>query len=251
MGGGFGSKFPPDPWGAESARLSKESGGRPVKFFLDRATELTIAGIRPSHFAKIKIGAKKDGTITSWMSDSWSSGGAGGGPATPLPYVFANIPNARINHASVSLNSGPQRAWRAPNHPQASFLTCSALTDLAAKLNMDPLAVFMKNANLTLREATYLDQFKKAAELIDWKNKYHAPGEGKGGGDGAGGGGGGGGQNGGAGGATFGGDDGAFSGENGNCLAPGGGVISGGTAGGGGAPNTAGPTGTITVSFFS
>jgi hypothetical protein len=34
-------------------------------------------------------------------------------------------------------------------------------------------------------------------------------------------------------------------------LAPGGGVISGGTAGSGGAPNTAGPTGTITVSFFS
>lgn len=180
MGGGFGSKFPPDPWGAESARLSKESGGRPVKFFLDRATELTIAGIRPSHFAKIKIGAKSDGTITSWMSDSWSSGGAGGGPATPIPYVYANIPNARINHASVSLNSGPQRAWRAPNHPQAAFLTCSALTDLAAKLNMDPLTLFTKNANLTLREATYTDQLKKAAELIDWKNKYHAPGEGKG-----------------------------------------------------------------------
>jgi hypothetical protein len=34
-------------------------------------------------------------------------------------------------------------------------------------------------------------------------------------------------------------------------LAPGGGVISGGTAGGGGAPNTNGPAGTITVSFFS
>jgi hypothetical protein len=34
-------------------------------------------------------------------------------------------------------------------------------------------------------------------------------------------------------------------------LAPGGGVISGGAAGGGGAPNIAGPTGTITVSFFS
>jgi hypothetical protein len=28
-------------------------------------------------------------------------------------------------------------------------------------------------------------------------------------------------------------------------------VVSGGTAGGGGAPNNAGPTGTITVSFFS
>jgi xanthine dehydrogenase YagR molybdenum-binding subunit len=180
MGGGFGSKFPPDSWGAESAKLSKASGGRPVKVFLDRATELTIAGVRPSHYAKIKIGAKSDGSITAWQSDSWSSGGFGGGGMSPIPYVFVNIPNRRNNHAAVSLNSGPQRAWRAPNHPQASFLTCSALTDLAAKLNMDPLALLQKNAGLTLRAETYKNQLAKAAELIDWKNKYHAPGEGKG-----------------------------------------------------------------------
>lgn len=180
MGGGFGSKFPPDSWGAESAKLSKGAGGRPVKVFLDRATELTIAGVRPSHYAKIKIGAKSDGSITAWQSDSWSSGGFGGGGMSPIPYVFVNIPNRRNNHAAVSLNSGPQRAWRAPNHPQAAFLTCSALTDLAAKLNMDPLALLHKNAGLTLRADTYRNQLEKAAELIDWKNKYHAPGEGKG-----------------------------------------------------------------------
>jgi hypothetical protein len=34
-------------------------------------------------------------------------------------------------------------------------------------------------------------------------------------------------------------------------LAPGGGVISGGAAGGGGAPNTVGPGGVITVSYYS
>jgi xanthine dehydrogenase YagR molybdenum-binding subunit len=180
MGGGFGSKFPPDSWGAQAAHLSRESGGRPVKLFLDRATELTIAGVRPSHFAKIKIGAKKDGTLTAWQSDSWSSGGFAGGGTSPLPYVFVNIPHRRLNHAAVSLNAGPQRAWRAPNHPQASFLTCSALTDLAAKLNMDPLDLFTKNANVTLREATYKAQLAKAAELIEWKSKYHTPGEGKG-----------------------------------------------------------------------
>ena len=180
MGGGFGSKFAPDTWGVESAKLSKESGGRPVKLFLDRATELTIAGIRPSHYAKIKIGAKADGSITAWQSDSWSSGGFAGGPLTPIPYVFVNIPNTRTNHAAVSLNSGPQRAWRAPNHPQGSFITCSALTDLAAKLKMDPLALFLKNTGITLREATYTDQLNKAAELIDWKSKYHTPGEGTG-----------------------------------------------------------------------
>ena len=47
MGGGFGSKFPSDIWGMESAKASKESGGKPVKFFHNRADELTIAGVRP------------------------------------------------------------------------------------------------------------------------------------------------------------------------------------------------------------
>ncbi len=138
MGGGFGSKFPADRWQIEGAHLSKAAGGKPVKVFLDRATELTIAGVRPSHFAKIKIGAKKDGTMTSWQSESWSTGGFGGGGMAPLPYVFNKIPNFRLNHTAVSLNTGPIRAWRAPNHPQASFLTCSALEDMAAKAEHRP-----------------------------------------------------------------------------------------------------------------
>ena len=180
MGGGFGSKFPSDRWGAESANLSKASGGKPVKFFLDRATELTIAGVRPSHFAKIKVGAKKDGTITSWDSQSWSSGGFGGGGMPPIPYVFTKIPNLRLNHTAVSLNAGPQRAWRAPNHPQASFLTCSALEDLAAKLKMDPMEMFEKNLSYTARPDTYRGQLKQAAELSDWKKLWHPRGEGSG-----------------------------------------------------------------------
>jgi xanthine dehydrogenase YagR molybdenum-binding subunit len=180
MGGGFGSKFPSDRWGGESANLSKESGGKPVKLFLDRATELTIAGVRPSHFAKIKVGAKKDGTITAWQSQSWSTGGLGGGGMAPIPYVFSKLPNFRLNHTAVSLNAGPQRAWRAPNHPQASFLTCSALEDLAAALKMDSLDFFLKNVEYTPRPETYRAQLTKAAELIEWKKLWHPRGEGKG-----------------------------------------------------------------------
>jgi len=180
MGGGFGSKFPSDRWGSEGALLSKASNGRPVKLFLDRATELTIAGVRPSHFAKIKIGAKKDGTITAWESLSWSSGGFGGGGMPPIPYVFTKIPNFRLNHTAVSLNAGPQRAWRAPNHPQASFLTCSALEDMAAKLNMDPLEFLLKNLSYTARPEVYKSQLEKAAEIIEWKKLWQPRGAGKG-----------------------------------------------------------------------
>lgn len=172
MGGGFGSKFPSDRWGSEGAQLSKASGGRPVKLYLDRATELTIAGVRPSHFAQIRLAAKPDGTITAWESKSWSSGGFGGGGMAPLPYVFTKIPNFRLNHSAVSLNAGPQRAWRAPNHPQASFLTCSALDDLAAKLKVDPLEFFNKNIQYTVRPDVYKSQLAKAAELIEWKKNF-------------------------------------------------------------------------------
>ncbi|HET8549057.1 MAG TPA: molybdopterin cofactor-binding domain-containing protein, partial [Bryobacteraceae bacterium] len=113
MGGGFGSKFPAGRWGVEATRLSKEGGGRPVKLFLDRRSELTIAGVRPSDFADIKIAAKKDGTITGWQSRSWSTGGFTGGGMPPIPYVYTKIPNIRLNHTSVSLNTGPVQAWRA------------------------------------------------------------------------------------------------------------------------------------------
>jgi xanthine dehydrogenase YagR molybdenum-binding subunit len=177
MGGGFGSKFPSDKWGSESALLSKASGGKPVKLFLDRATELTIAGTRPSAFGKIKIGAKKDGTIVAWQSDSWATGGFGGGGMPPIPYVFTKIPNYRLNHTAVQLNAGSARAWRAPNNPQASFLTCSAVDDLAAKLKMDPLDLFLKNVDITIRPDTYRAQLNKAAEMIEWKKNWRPRGE--------------------------------------------------------------------------
>ncbi len=180
MGGGFGSKFPSDRWGAECAQLSKMSGGKPVKLFLDRATELTIAGVRPSAFAEIKVAADKEGNLVAWDSKSWASGGFTGGGMPPIPYVFTKIPNYRLNHQAVSLNAGMARAWRAPNHPQASFLTCSALEDLAAKLNMDPLDLFLKNVDLTARPDTYRSQLNKAAELIEWKKNWHPRGQGSG-----------------------------------------------------------------------
>ncbi len=174
MGGGFGSKFPSDLWGSEAAYLSKESGGKPVKLFLERATELQIAGNRPSVFAKIKVGAKSDGTITAWESTTWATGGFGGGGlnAQLFPYVFRKVPNRRINHTAVSINTGSARAWRAPNHPQVSFLTCSALEDLAAKLKMDPIEMFKKNLEFTDRPEVYSKQLDIAAGLIDWKANW-------------------------------------------------------------------------------
>jgi len=177
IGGGFGSKFGPDEWDITAARLSKKAGGKPVKMFNERDAELMVAGARPSDYARVKIGVKKDGTITAWESQSWGSGGIGGGGSPPIPYIF-NIPNQRKQHTNIINHIGSQRAWRAPNHPQACAITMTALEDAAAALNMDPYDFFMKNIELTGQRAQiYSDELKIAADLIDWKKNWHARGD--------------------------------------------------------------------------
>jgi len=172
VGGAFGSKFSPDRWGIESVHLAK-AAGRPVKLMLDRNMEMEVAGARPSCFAKVKVAAKKDGTIVAWDSHSWGTGGPAGATMPPLPYVL-NIPNKVTRHTSVSTNTGPSRAWRAPNHPQAALVTMCALDDLAAKLNIDALEFFSKNASLAGdRAEVYRQELRQAAEMIDWQKNWH------------------------------------------------------------------------------
>lgn len=178
IGGGFGSKFPVDRWGLEATRLSKTLGGRPIKLMLERDAELAIAGTRPSAYARVKVGAKRDGTLVAWESESWGSGGVAGTGMPPYPYVW-QFANQQTRHHSISTNNGPQRAWRAPNHPQACLVTMGALEDLAAKLQMDPLDFVLKNIEMTgVRANVYRDELLKAAEMIEWKKLWRPRGEG-------------------------------------------------------------------------
>ena len=176
MGGGFGSKFNVDRWGIECAQLAKEAKA-PVKWMLPREPELTVAGDRPSFYAQIKMGAKKDGTVVYWASKSWGTGGPTGSGSPPLPYVF-QFPDRKHQHFSIPTNMAASRAWRAPNHPQACFLTMTAFEDLAAALKMDPVEVFLKNLQFAgARAKTYADELKIGPDLMEWKKKWHARGD--------------------------------------------------------------------------
>jgi xanthine dehydrogenase YagR molybdenum-binding subunit len=182
MGGGFGSKFQADTWGISAAVLAKKAG-RPVKMMLDRDQELMVAGMRPSLYAKVKVGAKKDGTLTAWQSESYGTSGPQPGANANLPYVLqVNLPIQR-KHTTVLTNIGPARAWRAPNHPQFCLVTMSAMEDLAAKLNMDPVQFLLKNMqfagerNKGFGTKDYEQELAKASELMDWKKKWHPRGD--------------------------------------------------------------------------
>ena len=179
IGGGFGSKFGPDRWGIYSAKLSKKAGGAPVKMMLSRAEEFEVAGCRPSAYARVRVAAKKDGTLTAWDSFGWGTGGPGGGGSPPIPYLIRDrVPNYRTQWTAVVNNIGPARAWRAPNHPQACLITMAALDDLAHKLGMNPLDFLKKNIELTGPRANiYMDEFPIADELMGWTKRWHPRGD--------------------------------------------------------------------------
>jgi xanthine dehydrogenase YagR molybdenum-binding subunit len=195
MGGGFGSKFGPDVQGNTAAELARMAKA-PVKLMLDRAAEITVAGNRPSAYARIKIAGTKDGKITAFAADGYGTGGAASGSsgfqAGILPYVYADaIPAVHNSGKVVRTNCGNQRAYRAPNHPQSCALTEWAIDDLAAKLDLDPMQLRLKNlppnnpgnnplTYLALRETIYKDEIQTAAKLADWEKKWHPPGKGNG-----------------------------------------------------------------------
>jgi len=124
------------------------------------------------------VAAKKDGTLTAWDSDTWGTGGIGTAGHPPLPYVI-QPPNRHWKHTAVSANIGGARAWRAPNHPQGALITMAALDDLAAKLQMDPIDLLMKNVNLAphILQKTYQEELQKASELARWKQNWHPRGD--------------------------------------------------------------------------
>ncbi len=191
MGGGFGSKFGPDIQGIVAAELARAAKA-PVKLMLDRASEIVAGGNRPSAYGKVKIGATKDGKLTSYEVDCYGTPGVGVTDTVTfnaLPYVYP-IPYKR-KHVRIRTNAAMQRAMRAPNHPQNCTLTEFILDDLAAKLGMDPLQLRLKNLPQNnpekvktaphsldaLKNTIYQREIEIAAALAKWKEKWHPPGK--------------------------------------------------------------------------
>ncbi len=109
VGGGFGAKFGAGNPGVVAAILSKQTGA-PVRLMLDRKEEHLSVGNRPSSDQTLRIGARKDGTITAIQLISYGTAGCGtgagcAGPATHL-YKWATL---HTEENDVFTNAGPGR----------------------------------------------------------------------------------------------------------------------------------------------
>ena len=145
---------------------------------LSRKEEHLVTGNRPSAYARVKAGADSSGKLVAFDAETWGTGGAMQGAGFSVPYPVYVFPNRRQRHRDVWINAGPQRAFRAPGHPQACFVTEVVLDEMADRLKIDPLELRMRN--LQPPDASGVDQpnrqwrkyFPIGAEKIGWSKRH-------------------------------------------------------------------------------
>lgn len=177
MGGGFGSKLGFDVQVAIAARLAKQAGA-PVKLMLTRKEEHLVTGNRPSAYAKVRAGVDAQGKFVGFDAETWGTGGAGQGAGFSVPYPTYVFGNRRQRHRDAYTTAGPQRAMRAPGHPQASFVTEVVIDELADRLRMDPMELRLRNLpppgadGQDLPDRQWRKYFPVAAQKIGWSKRH-------------------------------------------------------------------------------
>jgi CO/xanthine dehydrogenase Mo-binding subunit len=148
IGGGFGGKT--IIYLEPLALILAKKSGRPVKMVMSREEVMRASGPTSGSVSKVKIGAKKDGTIVAGQGTYWLQ--AGCFPGSPIrgaagcafgPY---DIPNAHTVGFDVVSNRSKVAAYRAPGAPIGAYAVECVLDEIAEKLKMDPLELRMKNA---------------------------------------------------------------------------------------------------------
>ena len=181
VGGAFGGKArtaTPAFLAAAAARAL----GRPVKAVLSREQVFTATATRPATVQKIALGAGTDGSLIALRHDSWCS--------TPMDRSFVEptshgtsrewyaTENLAISQKMVPLNIPPTTFMRAPGEAPGSFALESAIDELAVALNMDPIALRMRNNSTAPPgkdlqwSSKHLDEcFRIGADRFGWANR--------------------------------------------------------------------------------
>jgi xanthine dehydrogenase YagR molybdenum-binding subunit len=174
-GGGFGAKFGIGNYGALAIHLSRKAGA-PVRLVLDRREEHVSVGNRPSSIQRLKLGAKRDGTVTALQVESYGTGGVAAGAGVGFAHTaMYPIPNLAVEHYDVFTDAGPCAAFRAPGQVQGIFALEQALDELAHEIDMDPLALREKiDTNDTDDARARKVERRVGAERAGWSQRRRA-----------------------------------------------------------------------------
>jgi xanthine dehydrogenase YagR molybdenum-binding subunit len=147
-GGNFGSKNQIN-WEHICAAIMAKRTGRPVKLFLTREEDYLDSGNRPPSVTKMKVGVKKDGTLTAIEFINYGTGGpVDHGGIFWRENMIKDLylcPNLRTVVTDMATNAGLSRPMRAPDYPQQTWPMEQMMDALAEKINMDPVELRLKN----------------------------------------------------------------------------------------------------------
>jgi CO/xanthine dehydrogenase Mo-binding subunit len=149
MGGSFGAKTFVR-LEALVAALARKAGA-PVKAVLDRGEEFVTLNRHPA-VVKVRIGARRDGTLTAKEVDCWADTGAyadcGPGVATKMGYAGVGpyrIPHVRVDSMAIYTNLPPNGAFRGYGATQSVWASERTMDVLARELDMSPLELRRMN----------------------------------------------------------------------------------------------------------
>ena len=152
-GGGFGGKEEYPNMICGHAALLALKAQRPVKIIYDRVEDMIATTKRHPFIIKHKTGVKRDGTLTAQEVEILVDGGA---YVTLTPVVLSRgaihasgpyrCDNVHIHGRALTTNTPPNGAFRGFGAPQTLFAVEVQMDRIAAALDMDPLAIRMRNA---------------------------------------------------------------------------------------------------------
>ncbi len=152
VGGGFGSKL--QVYGEEVlAAWCSRKLERPVKWVETRSENMAAAHQGRDQIAHVRMGAKKDGTITAFHVRIVADFGAYNMLLTPLipslgAFVMGGcyaIPAVQTDIVGVFTNKAPTDAIRGAGRPEATHMVEVTLDQMAAELGMDPVELRRRN----------------------------------------------------------------------------------------------------------
>jgi carbon-monoxide dehydrogenase large subunit len=152
VGGGFGSKL--QIYGEEIfAAWASRKLDMPVKWIETRSENMLAAHHGRDQIDYVRMGAKRDGTITAWHVKIIADLGAYNMLLTPaIPELGAfvmsgpyKMPAIRTDIVGVFTNKAPTDAIRGAGRPEATHMIEVTIEQLATELGMDPVELRRKN----------------------------------------------------------------------------------------------------------
>jgi carbon-monoxide dehydrogenase large subunit len=152
VGGGFGAKLQVYAEEALLGWLARKLG-RPVKWLESRSEHMATTHHGRDQIDYVRMGARRDGTITALHCRIVADLGAYHQLLTPLIPAFTafvmsgcyRIPNVHTDVTGVFTNKFATDAIRGAGRPEATHLIETMIDQVAAELGMDPLEVRRRN----------------------------------------------------------------------------------------------------------